>query len=185
MVVIICMLRGVNLGPHNRIKMDVLRELCTSLKFRDAQTYVQSGNVLFRTDERDLLAVSKRIEKAIEKGCGFRCDVILRTTAELREVIARNPFAKRRGIEPKKLLVTFLACDPGEEARKQVRNMKTEPEEVRIEGREMYTYYPNGMARPKISWAAIERVIKTSGTARNWNSVTKLLELAEQMETRA
>jgi uncharacterized protein (DUF1697 family) len=182
MAVIVSMLRGVNLGPHNRIKMEALRALYESLKLRDAGTYIQSGNVIFRTDERDLVRLAKRIENGIERKFGFRCDVIVRTASELRDVIARNPFAHRRGIEPSKLLVTFLASDPGEEARKQVRTIKTEPEELRIDGRESYIYFPNGMARPKLSWPAIGRVLKVSGTGRNWNSITKMLEMAEKLE---
>lgn len=162
--------------------MEALRSLYESLRLRDVRTYVQSGNVIFRTEERDLALMTKRVQKAIEKTFGFQCDVILRTTSELRGVIARNPFANRRGIEPSKLLVTFLASDPGEEARKQVRKIKTNPDELWIDGREMYTYFPNGMARPKVSWAAIEKILKISGTGRNWNSVTKLLEMAETLE---
>lgn len=182
MAVVIAMLRGVNLGPHRRIKMADLCAVCESLKCRDVQTYVQSGNVIFRTAERDLVLLTKRMEKAIEKRFGFQSDAILRTTAEMRAVIARNPFAKRRGIDPKKLLVTFLAEDPGEDARTIVRKLKTEPEELWIDGREMYMYFPNGMARPKISWSAIEKILKTSGTGRNWNSVTNMLQIAEKLE---
>lgn len=182
MAVIICMLRGVNVGGHNRIKMEDLRALCESLKLRDAQTYVQSGNVIFRTDEKDTAKLRKRIADAIEKKCGFRCEVITRTTAELKDAIARNPFAKRRGIEPNRLLVTFLAGDPGDDAREKLRALETTPEEVRIDGREMYIHYPNGMARPKVSAATLERILKVSGTGRNWNSVTKMLEIAETME---
>ena len=108
MALIVSMLRGVNFGGHNKIKMDALRALCESLKLRDAQTYVQSGNAILRTDERDIARLAKRIEDGIEKKFGFRPDVILRTAEEMREVIARNPFAKRRGIEPSKLwLVKF------------------------------------------------------------------------------
>jgi uncharacterized protein (DUF1697 family) len=97
-------------------------------------------------------------------------------------VIARNPFAKRRDIAPNKLLVTFLANDPGEEARNRAAKIKTEPEELRIDRREVYIYFPNGMARPKMSWPAIERMLQTSATGRNWNSVTKMLEIAEKLE---
>ena len=182
MAVIVSMLRGVNVGGHNRIKMDALRGLYKSLKLRDPQTYVQSGNVIFRTDERDLVRLAQRVEHGIERRFDFRPAVIVRTTSELRDVIARNPFAKRRGIDPSRLLVTFLASDPGPEAREQVRRMKTAPEELRIEGRELYIYYPDGMARPKLSWAVIERTLKTPGTGRNWNSVTKMLEIAERLE---
>jgi uncharacterized protein (DUF1697 family) len=182
MPVIISMLRAVNVAGHNMIKMDALRALYQSLKLRDAQTYVQSGNVVFRTDERDLAQLTKRIQNGIERTFGCRPDVILRTTAELRDVIARNPFAKRRGIEPGKLLVTFLAADPGDAAREQVLKIKCEPEELRVNGRELYIYFPNGMGRPKLSWAVLDRTLKIPGTGRNWNSVTKLLEMAEKME---
>ncbi len=180
--VIISLLRGVNVGGHNKIKMDALRTLYESLKLRDPQTHVQSGNVVFKTKNRDLVQLSKRIENAIERKFGFRPNVIVRTASELRSVLARNPFAKRRDIDPSKLLVTFLASDPGEEARDKVRRMKTGPEELRIVGREVYVYFPNGMGRSKLPWAAIGRTLETSGTGRNWNSVTKLLEIAEKLE---
>jgi uncharacterized protein (DUF1697 family) len=182
MAVIISMLRAVNVGAHNRIKMDALRAIYESLGLRDPQTYVQSGNVVFRTDKRDLVALAKRIEGAIVQGFGFRPAVILRTSGELREVIARNPFAKRRGIEPSRLLVYFLASDPGAETRDKVLRLKTEPEELRMNGRELYIYFPSGMARPKLSWAVLEKMLKVPGTGRNWNSVTKLLEMAERLE---
>jgi uncharacterized protein (DUF1697 family) len=182
MAVIISMLRGVNVGAHNRVKMDALRAVYESLGLRDPQTYVQSGNVVFRTDKRDLAALAKRIEGAIERGFGFRPTVILRTSGELRDAIARNPFAKRSGIEPSRLLVYFLASDPGAETRDKVLSLKTEPEELRMDGRELYIYFPNGMARPKMSWAVLEKTLKVPGTGRNWNSVTKLLEMAERLE---
>jgi uncharacterized protein (DUF1697 family) len=182
MPVVISMLRGVNLGSHRRVKMEVLRTLYESLKLRDIQTYVQSGNVIFKTDERDMVKLVQRIEAAIGKKCGFQCDVMVRSAAEMRDVIARNPFAKRRGIEPNRLLVTFLNGDPGDEARKKALAIKTEPEELHLIGREAYIYYPNGMARPKLSWPAIERILQVSGTGRNWNSVMNMMAMAEKME---
>ena len=182
MAVIISLLRGVNVGGHNMIKMDALRALYESLKLRDPHTYLQSGNVVFRTDERDLALLARRIEAGIKRRFHFRPDVIVRTTAELRDAIARNPFATRRGIEPGKLLVTFLAGDPAAEARDKVLKIKTDPEELSISGREVYIYYPTGMGRSKLSWIAIAKALQTSGTGRNWNSVTKLLELAERLE---
>jgi len=182
MVVIISMLRGVNVGGHNKIKMDALRALYESLGLEDVQSFIQSGNLVFRTKERDLPALTKRIQNGIERRFGIRPDVILRTCSELRDAIRRNPFAKRRGIEPSKLLVTFLAGDPGTEARQNALRISTGPEELRIDGREVYIYFPNGMARPKLSLPAIERTLGTSGTGRNWNSVNKMLEIAEKLE---
>src|SRR5579875_3037792 len=97
MPVVVSMLRGVNLGPHRRIKMDALRALYESLGLRDAQTYVQSGNVVFKTRERNMASLAKRIEDEIERVFGFRSDVVVRTSGELRAAIAKNPFAGRRG----------------------------------------------------------------------------------------
>jgi uncharacterized protein (DUF1697 family) len=182
MPVIISMLRGVNVAGRNQIKMETLRALYESLGLEDPRTHVQSGNVVFRTKERNLSALAKRIEDAIERSFGFRPAVIVRTTSELRGAIARSPFARRRGIDPSKLLVTFLASAPTAEARDQVLKIKADPEELFIDGREVYIYFPNGLARPKLAWSTIAKMLGTSGTARNWNSVTKLLEIAEQLE---
>src|SRR5205807_4423460 len=91
MGVIISMLRGVNVGGHNKIKMDALRALYESLGLLDAETHIQSGNVLFRTRMRDHVLLAKTIENGIEEGFGFRPSVIVRTPSELRDAIARNP----------------------------------------------------------------------------------------------
>jgi uncharacterized protein (DUF1697 family) len=182
MAVIICMLRGVNVGGHNQIKMDALKALCVSLKLKDPQTYVQSGNVIFQTDEKDLAKLTKRIQDAIERKVGFRPGVVLRTATDVKEVVARNPFAGRSGIEPGKLLVNFLAAEPDREAREKALAIKIGPEELHLLGREAYIYFPNGQGRSKLPWSKIERALGTSGTGRNWSSVTKMLEIAEKLE---
>jgi uncharacterized protein (DUF1697 family) len=178
MAVVVSMLRGVNVGGHNKIKMDGLRALYQSLDLRDSQTYAQSGNVVFKSAQRNLVVVAKRIEDAIERRFGFRPDVFVRTPSELRDVIARNPFAARRGIDPRKLAVTFLTREPVAEVRDKILAIKTDPEELRLLGRELYIYFPDGMGRSKLP-AVLERTLKTPGTSRNWNTVTKLLEIAE------
>ena len=176
------MLRGVNVGGHNQVKMEALRALYEQLGMQDPRTYVQSGNVVFRAKERDLRRLTKLLEDGIERSVGFRPDVILRTASELRTAIANNPFATRKDIDPRKLLVTFLAADPNPQARKKLLATKPDPEELRIVGREVYIYFPNGAGRSKLAWAAIAKSLGTAGTGRNWTSVTKLLELAEKLE---
>jgi uncharacterized protein (DUF1697 family) len=180
MAAVVSMLRGVNLGTR-RMKMERLRALYEGLGLKDARTYVQSGNVVFRSAERSLVKLAKRIEEAIAEEFGFHSDVILRTAPEMRDVVARNPFEKREGIHPGKLLVWFLESDPGEEVRVKVRAVPAEPEELFIDGRELYIYFPNGMARPKLSMAACQKALKITGTGRNWNTVLKLLEMAESL----
>ena len=182
MPVLISMLRGVNLGPHKRIKMDDLRAVYKALKFDDPRTYVQSGNVIFRSKEKHSAALAKKIQDAIERKFGFRADVILRSTEELRKAIAGIPFAASRNLEPGKILVTFLAGEPGPEAQATLASLKSHPEELHLKGRELYIYFPNGAGKTKLPWSSVEKLLKTTGTARNWNSVTKMLAIAEEME---
>ena len=182
MAVVVSLLRGVNVGGHHAIKMDALRALYESLRLDDPRTYVQSGNVVFRTRERDLAKLAQRVENAIERKFGFRPAIIVRTSSEMRDVVAENPFAARQDIEPSKLIVTFLAHDPGREVRDKLLKIKTDGEELRIiRSRELYLYFPSGMGRSKLP-ALLERTLPTPGTARNWNSVTKLLEMAAELE---
>jgi len=183
MPVIVSMLRGVNVGAHNRIKMDALREVYLSLKLEDPRTYVQSGNVLFRTKEKSGALLARKIQGAIERKFGFCPEVILRTPDELRKALAANPFRNRRDVEPGKLLVTFLSAEPGPEVGATLDGLKSYPEEIHLKGRELYIYFPNGAGRSKLAWSSVERLLKVTGTARNLNSVTKMLEMAEEMET--
>ncbi len=182
MAAIISLLRAVNVTGYNKVKMDALRELYESLGLRGAQTYIQSGNVVFKTDAKDLARLQKRIQDAIEKSYGFRPGVVLRSSAELKDIIRRNPFAKRSGIEPNKLVVSFLTGEPDAESKQKIAQIKVGPEELVLDGRELYIYYAGGIGSSKLTPAVIERALKVSGTARNWNTVTKLLEMAEAVE---
>lgn len=182
MPVFISLLKGVNLAGHRKVKMEDLRALYESLGFENVQTYINSGNVIFRTSSRNAGKLRSRIEDAIEHACGFRTQVMLRTPAEVREVIARSPFAARKGIDGSKLAVHFLADELSTSARQQLLAMDFGPEELHVEAWELHVYYTNGMARPRLSMAQVERMMKTVSTARNWNTVRKLLEMAEKLE---
>jgi uncharacterized protein (DUF1697 family) len=182
MPVVISMLRGVNLGSHNRIKMDALRALYESLKLENPRTYVQSGNVIFRTKERNMKRLATTIEQAMEKTLKFRPAVIVRTLDELRQAIAATPFDSSRKLEPGKILVTFLANQPPAEAAAGLARFKSHPEEIHLKGRELYIYFPNGAGRSKLPWSQVEKLLKVTGTARNWNSVMAMLAIAEEMQ---
>ena len=182
MPVLISMLRGVNVGGHNKIKMDALRALYESLKLKSPRTYVQSGNVIFRTKEKNSAVLAKKIQDAVERKFGFRPEVILRTAEEMRRAIAASPFTGRN-LEPGKTLVTFLAKDPDSNAGEMLRSLKDFPEELHLLGRELYIYFPNGVGNSKLPWPKVERLLNTSGTSRNWNSVTRLMAMAEEVES--
>jgi len=180
--VVIAMLRGVNVGGHHKIKMDVLRTLCESIGLENPQTFIQSGNIVFKTKERNLKKVARLIEDAIEGEVEFRPDVILRTTPELKNAIAKNPFAKRRDLNPAKLLVNFFAEEPDAKAKDQVLKIKADGEEMRINGRELYIYFPDGMGRSKLPLPKIGTILGSTSTGRNLNTVNKLLEMAQSLE---
>lgn len=182
MPVVICLLRGVNVGGHGKIKMEVLRALCESVGVENPQTYIQSGNVVFKTKERNLKQLARKIEDAIEGKAGFRPDVILRTTTELSDTLAKNPFAKRPKLEPGKLLITFLKQEPSSTALKELAKIETDPEEMNVSGREVYIYFPDGMGRSKFPWPRVGKILGSTGTGRNWNTANKLLAMAKKLE---
>ena len=182
MKVVISLLRGINLGGHHKIKMSDLCALYGSLGHCDARSHINSGNVVFRTSEHDLAAVVKKLETAIEKKCGFHADVVVRTTSELRDVIRRNPFGKRKDIHPGKLLITFLPKKPAADVSEQIRSLKPDPEEMHLDGQEIYTYFPDGAGRSKLFSALSGKLLKNEGTSRNWNTVLRLMDIAEELE---
>jgi uncharacterized protein (DUF1697 family) len=173
MTTVIGLLRGVNVGGHNKLEMKALRALCESLKLSNVQTYVQSGNVVFQARDKDLDALARGIEGAIEKSFGFRPSIVLRTLAEMRDAVERNPFAGREGIEPGKLLCVFLGGEPA-------GPLKPVTEEVHLSRRELYIYFPDGQGKSKLSFTPLGKI---AWTGRNWNTVTKLLEMAASLET--
>jgi uncharacterized protein (DUF1697 family) len=179
MPVFISLLRGINVGGHKPIKMDVLCSVYKAMKVGDVQSCLQSGNVVFSAKTHSLKSLTKQIEDAIEQKFGQHCDVILRTSSELKQVIAKNPFAKNPGIVPGKLGVVFFKEAPAAESCDEVLRMKAKDENVHINGREFYVYFGSGMGQSKL-FAAIAR--KLTGTTRNWNTVTKLAQIAERLE---
>jgi uncharacterized protein (DUF1697 family) len=93
-----------------------------------------------------------------------------------------HPFAARPDIVPGKLLVTFLGAEPSRQAQAGLDTFKHHPEEIHLIGRELFIYFPNGAGKTKLPWSQVGRFLKVTGTARNWNSVIKMCEMAEEME---
>ena len=170
--------------------MDALRALYESLKFADPRTFIQSGNVIFRTqlphNQKNSAALAGKIQAGIERTFGFRPEVILRTPDELRAAIAATPFPAHRNLHFSKVLVTFLVAAPTAQAASAAQAtllaLKGNPEEVHLKGRELYIYFPNGVGQSKLPWSKVEKLLSVTGTARNWSSVTKMLAIAEKME---
>lgn len=184
MQTVVSLLRAVNVGGHAAIKMAELKQLYESLKFRDVQTYVQSGNVIFRTESPTLGAVTAKIQSGIEKRFRVTPGLMLRTLDDMRSIVKKNPFAKRLGIEPAKLHVYFLNSVLRRPAIAQLKNLPLDPEELIPSKSEIFIYFPDGAGKSKLPWKTLEKICTAPGTARNWNTVTKLLEIAEQIDSR-
>ncbi len=182
MPVLISMLRGVNVGSHNRIKMDALRTLYESLKFEDPQTYVQSGNVIFRTKEKNYPKLASKIQDAIEKN--FHA-VRRSSCARWKNLERRLPqilFPEARNLDAAKILVTFLVVRTSAGSARQARHTQAPSGGIASQRSRIYIYFPDGAGKSKLPWSQVERLFKVTGTARNWNSVLAMLQIAEQME---
>ena len=182
MTAFICLLRGVNVGGNKMVKMDALKALFGSLGLKDAKTYLQSGNVVFRCDDGDHALLTRRIEEGIRKKAGLDVRIILRTTSELRKVIAANPLTVEPERNPKAFLVAFLSGELAKEAKALLNTLKIDSEELHFGSRELYLYLPAGIADSKLSNALTEKKLGVNVTARNWNTVNALLAMGEEIE---
>ena len=157
--------------------MPELRDLLTSHGYGDVKTLVQSGNIVL-TSRRSPARLECDLQEQIADGLGVDTPVIVRTRDELAAVIERDPFGA--GVDnPKLYQVTFLAEEPSAEAAKEMAALDVAPERIELIGRELYTWHPDGIQRSKVDRLRTSKRFPT-GTARNWSTVTKLLELADE-----
>ena len=181
----IVFLRGVNVGGRHRVPMDELRQLCAQLGFHNVRTYIQSGNIVLASQRRDAGAFAAEIEDAMEGAFGMRVAAILRTPAELRAVVEANPFPGEAHDAPSNLAVLFLKHPPQSATQAALDASGSTGEQLRLVGRELYTYYPVGMGKSKLHMPTLDRALRSAdgvvqvGTARNWNTVLKVLAMAE------
>ena len=179
MTTYIAMLRGINVSGHKIIKMERLRAMFADMGFQNVQTYVQSGNVVFESTEPHA-GLAAKIEKRILKEFGFDVPVLTKTAKEMAEIVKRNPFVKDTALDQTKLHVTFLADDPPKNALELLQPFITGAEQLRIIGRAVYLYCPNGSGNSKLSNTTIEKKSGCSATTRNWKTTKTLLEMAEK-----
>ena len=180
MLTFVSLFRGINVGGHQTIRMDELKDLHESLGFKDVVTYIQSGNVVFTSDDADLAQLPGHIEDGFAQKFGFQVRVMVRTSAELREIIANNPFQNQHTKESKWVVVLFLATRPESTALEDLQKTYVGPEELCLIGQELYIYYPNGIGRSKLTLTLIEKKLKTMGTGRNWNTILQLQKLIQR-----
>jgi uncharacterized protein (DUF1697 family) len=169
----VAFLRGINLGPANKVSMPRLRELAEGLGYTDVVTYINSGNLILTAND-SAATIEERLGKAIADELGLKIDVAVRTPARLASIVAENPFPDG---DPTYVTVAFLTRAAPAEAKRKVAEVATEAEPYVFSGQEVYVHYTQGQARSKLA-ARFSDVLGVSATVRNLRTVTKVSQLA-------
>ena len=177
----VAMLRGINVGPSKIVKMERLRASFEALGFDAIRTYVQSGNVIFESEQKSPTELSNKIEEKIQRDFGFRVPVLVKTSKEMAQIVSDNPLVKEKGLDHSKLHVTFLSDAPPKTAVKVLEPLATGRERFRILNREIYLCCPDGYGNTKLSNNAIEKKLSVVATTRNWRTVNTLLEMCRSL----
>ena len=173
----VLLLRGINLGPRNRISMPDLRVALERAGLGEARTYLQSGNVVV-SSHAPAAELSARARRTIAGGFGLEVDVLVRTRDELAEIVARDPLGEIAD-NPKRYQVSFLERELGAEVLRQLSGLAAASEGFVAIGRELYAWHPDGVARSRLWTRLAGRQLGVSATSRNWTTVTKLLAMAD------
>jgi uncharacterized protein (DUF1697 family) len=173
----IVLLRGVNVGGRNKLPMPALRVALEGAGMREVATYVQSGNVVLE-DAATGDELARRCEALIADRFGLQVAVVVRTREQLTRVVRRDPLGEVAD-QPKLYQVSFCAAKPSKEALDKVATRAAEGERIVAHGSEIYAWFPHGVGRSRLAAQLAKQDLGVVATARNWTTVTKLLELAE------
>lgn len=177
MTQLVILLRGINVGASKRVKMAALRELLEELGYAGVRTHLQSGNAVVGVDDAPD-EVARGVERQIEAKLGLSVDVTVRTADKLAEIVAADPLGSV-ATDPSRYLVIFLSAEPDSEALRGLAQQRAElePERFDARGREVYAWCPDGVHSSPLTKALTAAKLAPSATARNWRTVTKLLEM--------
>jgi uncharacterized protein (DUF1697 family) len=176
----IALLRGINVGGKNPLPMKELVALLEDLDCRNVKTYIQSGNAVFESRERDTSLLSKRIGDGIRNRRGFEPHVLLLGIEEMERAIEENPFPQAEA-DPKTLHVSFLASAPENPDLTMLENLKRDSERFALIDRFFYLHAPEGISRSKLATNA-ERLLGVSMTDRNWRTLCRVRDLARELD---
>ncbi len=167
------LLRGVNVGGHNKVPMAELRTALTDAGCRDVATYIASGNILLGADDDP----SPVVGRVLAERFGLDVPVVTRTAEQVRSTVAANPFPELARAEPKAVHCFFASTPVTDDALADFDHERYRPDRAVAAAGELYAAYPEGMARSKLTNAVLDRVVGGPTTARNWNTVLKIEEL--------
>lgn len=172
----IALLRGINVGGHNKIPMAELRSMCADLGWDDVQSYIQSGNLVFKASSTPANLETK-LEGAIERRFDLSIPVIVRTGADWLAYVKGNPFPEASQREPNLVMLILSKALPNRDAVEGLQERGLNDERIVQEGDALWIHYPAGSGRSKLSPALLDRLVGSTVTARNWRTVLKLDEL--------
>ena len=166
----ITILRGINLGSHNVIKMEALRKVFAAAGFGNVRTYIQSGNVVFEAEATNTSELAAQVSTIILNEFGFQVPVLVLTQSEWAQIVAENPFLPEFAEDTKSLHITFLAALPDVSNIARIEAEKYLPDRFSVIGKAVYLYCPNGYGNTKLHNAFFENKLKVAATTRNWKT---------------
>ena len=176
----IALLRGINVGGHNMIKMAELKQVLEKMGLQKVKTYIQSGNVLFES-EKEADTLSQQLEEEIKKEFGFSVPVVLRTAEELDQVINDCPFSIDSLLEGESVQVAFLTETPSLDGINQLSAVNSGMDEYQINGRNVYLFFRQSIRNSKLATQLPK--LGVPATVRNWKTVIKLAAMVRDLES--
>lgn len=173
----VALLRGINVGGKNKLSMQTLRDLLAGMGGTEVRTHLQSGNAVFTHQDADPDRLAADLERCITEELGLTIKCLVRTAADLRRVVDANPF-DMTGVNGSRFLVTFLSGPVPLDKLAALDPAQYAPDEIRPGEREIYGHFPDTIRDSKLAAFLIDRRLGMTASARNWNTVTKLLELS-------
>lgn len=180
MTIYISLLRGINVSGQKVIKMDALKKIYEELNFKNVQTYIQSGNVIFQDSDSDSIALEQKISNKIKEHIGFNVPVIVLNIEKLKALIGNNPYIAEGSKIISDLYVTILSSRPENIDLQIIRQNQSPGEEFTLMDEAVYLYCPNGYGRTKLTNTFFEKKLRVSATTRNWKTTLELLNIAER-----
>jgi len=174
----VALLRGINVSGKNLIKMTELVVHLSSLNYKEIKTYIQSGNIIFKSDAKEIITIKSEIHQLIFDKFGLKVPVLVKTAEEISTVFQNNPFINSNNLDTNKMHVTFLSETPVKENIVKLVESKIESDEFILTEDIIFLYCGNGYGNTKLSNTFFESKLKVSATSRNWKTVGKLVEMA-------
>jgi len=178
MTTYISMLRGINVGGHKKIKMDTLKQLYVELGYTNVQTYIQSGNVIFQTQDIDAVNLAKSIAKQILEITGLEVPVLVLELDEMKRIVENNPFNLDSTKNTASFHITFLSAIPDTTSVEKLKSTDYGEDHFELLDKAIYVYCPTGYGTTKLTNTFFENKLKVTATSRNWKTVNELVRLA-------